>query len=149
MTVYASGRHEQRLNMARDLGAAEVFDPESDPARVLADRGVEVDVTADTTGRDFSRDMFLLMKHGGVIAPFGIAWPWWDNLGPFTERDIVIANGGVEDARRTIDDIMQWIAQGTMPIERTITHRIPLDDLTHGFDVIKKREAVKVIVEFP
>jgi len=148
-TVYASGRHAQRLEMAREFGATEVLDAaEVDSAQVLAERGVSVDVAVDTTGRDFSADLLKVTGTGGVIVPFGVGWPWSDHLDVFSERDILVANGGVEEARRAAAPMMEWIARGTMPIERTITHRIHLADLEAGFEMIKKREAVKVVVEF-
>ena len=148
-TVYASGRHAQRLEMARKFGATEVLDAaEVDSAHVLADRGISVDVSLDTTGRDFREDLLKVTRTGGVIVPFGGGWPWWEYLDAFGERDILLANGGVEEARRAAGPMMEWIARGTMPIERTITHRIRLADLEAGFEVIRKREAVKVVVEF-
>jgi len=147
-TVYASGRHSQRLEMAREFGATEVFDAGDDPAGLLAARGMTVDVAVDTTGRDFSEDLLRITGPGGVIVPFGVGWPWWEHPGRFSARDILVANGGLQDARNAAPIVMQWLASGTMPIERIITHRIRLEDLELGFEKIRQRKAVKVVVEF-
>ena len=147
LTVYASGRQENRKEIARHFGAIEVFDPEENPVQILTDRGIEVDCFCDTTGRDFSADALKLVKAGGVIVPFGVGWNAYENQAVFAEKDLYVTNGGVQEARRASETVMSWARDGKLALEEMVTHRIRLGEIAQGFELIRNRKAIKVVIE--
>lgn len=145
--IYACDRHPQRQALARRFGA-EVFAPDERPEERLAERGVRADVAVDTTGKDLSGEFLGLLRNGGVLVPFGVGYDWTAHAAELGARDILMAQGTHDDARRAIPILVESLMNGRLPAADIITRTIRLEELPEAFDAIRRREEVKVVVVF-
>ncbi|MEP1443835.1 MAG: S-(hydroxymethyl)glutathione dehydrogenase, partial [Hyphomicrobiales bacterium] len=44
--------------------------------------------------------------------------------------------------------IVDWYMEGKIQIDPLITHRMPLDDINKGFDLMRSGESIRGVVEF-
>ncbi|MGO4119143.1 hypothetical protein ACEQ6C_38805, partial [Rhizobium ruizarguesonis] len=54
---------------------------------------------------------------------------------------------GTYISNHTFPKVVKVMEAGLLNLERLITHRVPLERITEGIDVMKKGEAIKVIVQ--
>jgi Zn-dependent alcohol dehydrogenase len=47
---------------------------------------------------------------------------------------------------RDIPRFIGWYLDGRLPVERLLTHRLPLEDINEGFDRLASGEAVRQVV---
>jgi threonine dehydrogenase-like Zn-dependent dehydrogenase len=45
--------------------------------------------------------------------------------------------------------VIEWIANGTLPTEGVVTHKLPLDEWEKGFEMVEKGERSIKVVLFP
>jgi L-iditol 2-dehydrogenase len=147
-TVYVSGNHETRRKLARELGATEVFQPDENPAGILSERGVSVDLAIDTTGRNMSGDFLKILRRGGVIVPFGVGYDWKENQKELSAIDVILADGAHAEAAKAAPFIFDWLISGKMPLEKIVTRIIALEELADAFVAIEQRKEIKVVVKF-
>lgn len=144
--VLASDRHEARRNLARELGAAEVFEGGQEPFRALQDRRQTVDVVIDTTGRDLVDDILKILAPGGVIIPFGVGVDWESKLPLLEERGITLAKAHLEEARRAAPQVLEWVRTGKLPVLKLITRTGRLEDIPDALQSLRERRDIKVII---
>jgi L-iditol 2-dehydrogenase len=145
----------ERLDMAAGLvhpDAAICSSDEDAVARVreLTDgRGVDVAITAAASGAAQEQALQMLAR-GGRISFFG-GLPKDDptitldsNLVHYSELTIVGANGSSPDHNKRA---LRLIADGKVPVEDLITHRLPLGQAVEGIGIVSRGEAIKVTIE--
>ncbi len=147
-TVYVSGNQEARRRLALELGATEVFNPDDNPAEILNNRGVSVDLAIDTTGRNLSGDFLKIIRKGGVIVPFGVGYDWKQNQKELSAIDVILAEGTYVESAKAAPFIFDWLAGGKMPLEKIVTRVIALEELIDAFSAIEQRREIKVVVKF-
>jgi len=64
------------------------------------------------------------------------------------ERTIKGSYIGTAVPSRDIPRYLGLFRRGRLPIDRLLTHRLPLDDINAGFDRLREGQAVRQIVEF-
>ena len=50
-------------------------------------------------------------------------------------------------ARFTFPQVIRILEAGILNVERLITHRFPLEKISEGLEVMRKGEAIKVIIK--
>jgi len=55
---------------------------------------------------------------------------------------------GGERPKRAVPDLVDWYMDGFLNIDDLITHRIVLDEVNHGFDMMKSGEAIRSVIVF-
>lgn len=145
--IYATDTHENRRALAREFGACEVFAPCEEPLRLLGERGVQVDVAVDTTGRDILDDLLPLIRPGGALIPFGVGWDWAMGRDRLAAKGIVLSSASLDEGRLAAPMVMDWVSSGDLRVADIITRRIRLEELEMGFESLRKREDIKVVVE--
>jgi len=152
--VIAVGRHDNRLKFAKDFGADLLINGK--------DEGVDVkkEIMDATDGK--GTDVFLEMAGSpssftaGIetLRPGGRA----SILGVFSKpfevdmTNIVFKAARVNgiNGRKMFDTWYKtkaFLGSGRIPFEKLITHTFSLTDIEKGFDVLMKREAMKVVLE--
>jgi S-(hydroxymethyl)glutathione dehydrogenase/alcohol dehydrogenase len=57
------------------------------------------------------------------------------------------AFGGAR-GRTDVPKIVDWYMQGKIEIDPMITHKLTLDEINHGFDLMHKGESIRAVIEY-
>lgn len=152
--VVVTGTRDYRLALAREFGAAETInvreqDPEVELRRILD--GSLADVSLEAAGTPVAQAQAArLVRRGGRAVLTGLCGPATLELDPDAdllskEIDLLgsfLSAGGYEPA-------IEIAAGGEWPLERLITHRLPLDEAARAFEIIERREqsVLKVVLD--
>jgi threonine 3-dehydrogenase len=152
--VIAVGRHENRLNFARDFGADLLINGKEDGIDVQkeimdATDGKGADVFLEMAGSPSSfNDGIKTLRPGGRASILGVfSKPFEVDM-----SDIVFRAAKVNgiNGRRMFDTWYKtkaFLGSGKIPFEKLITHKFRLSEIEQGFDVLLKREGMKVVLE--
>lgn len=163
-----------RLDTARRTANAETFNPnECDVVQAIRDltdgRGADVCVDAvgleaDRTIMDKISNVFHMqtgsikalmtaisaVRRGGVVSVIGVYGMPYDNfpLGQIFDKGITLKFGQAP-AQKYIDELLTWVEERKITLDDIITHRLPLTDAAHGYDIFnnKKDDCVKVVLK--
>lgn len=138
-----------RTALARELGAAEAGDPDAAAtwARALSEgRGAD-HVIVTGGGADVLGWAAALTRDGGAVHYFaggpGDALPL--PLATLYHHELSITTT-YSSSPATLARAFWLLAAGKIDVERLITHRLPLDRLAEGVELMRRREALKVYV---
>jgi L-iditol 2-dehydrogenase len=126
---------------------------DGDPvARVLEmtnGRGVDVAITATAAGAAQEQALQMIARRGRLSMFGGLpkdkpTITLDSNLVHYSELTIVGANGSspAHNARA-----LELIATGVVPVADLITHRLPLDSVLEGLQIVARGDAIKVTIE--
>ncbi len=89
------------------------------------------------------------VRRGGIVSVLGVYPVIYDNfpIGQFFDKGIVL-KGGQAPAQKHIDKLLEYVVNGKVKLDDIITHRLPLSEISHAYDIFKKREdgCVKVVL---
>ena len=90
------------------------------------------------------------VRRGGIVSVLGV-YPYnYDNfpIGQFFDKGIIL-KGGQAPAHKYIDELLQYVVDGKVVLDDIITHRLPLSQVAHAYDVFKNKEedCVKVVLD--
>lgn len=90
------------------------------------------------------------VRRGGIVSVLGVYPTTYDNfpIGQFFDKGIIM-KGGQAPAHKHIDKLLGYVTEGKVKLDDIITHRLPLTDIAHAYDIFKKREdgCVKVVLD--
>src|SRR5436190_14154635 len=90
------------------------------------------------------------VRRGGWVTVVGVYGVPYDNfpLGQSFDKGIKM-RFGQSTPQRDIDDLLNWVEQRKIQLDDIITHRLPLADAPHGYDIFNKNEddCVKVVLK--
>ena len=161
----------RRTAKAETLNAAEMKTTELVQAiRDMTD-GRGADICVDAVGMEADRSLLDKMKNvvhaevgsisvlrtaisavrrGGWVTVTGVYGAPYDNfpLGQIFDKGIKM-RFGQSTPQRDIDELLTWVEQGKIQLDDIITHRLPLADAPHGYDIFNKKEdgCVKVVLK--
>ncbi len=140
--VWLVGLSPFRLEIGRQMGADAVLDASKDKVEeIILDqtRGGGVDVVLDMVGRQSVLDQGLkLVRKGGRYSAFGL---------PDGRLSIDLNNGVIFKGVRLLGingrlmfetwvQMSNLLASGRLDIRPVVTHRLPLEEFAHGFDLL-------------
>lgn len=140
--VWLVGLSPTRLEIGRRMGADAVFDASTDKVEEFIldqTQGGGVDVVLDMVGRQSVLDQGLkLVRKGGRYSAFGL---------PDGRLSIDLTNGVIFKGVRLLGingrlmfetwvQMSNLLASGRLDIRPVITHRLPLEEFAHGFDLL-------------
>ncbi len=90
------------------------------------------------------------VRRGGIVSVLGV-YPYnYDNfpIGQFFDKGLRI-KGGQAPVHKYIDELLEYVKDGKVKLDDIITHRLPLSEVAHGYDIFDKKEdnCVKVILD--
>jgi S-(hydroxymethyl)mycothiol dehydrogenase len=158
--VVAIDTSAKKLESALRLGATDVVnaaddDPVEAVLRLTEGRGV--DFAFEAVGLPRCVDQAIRMvTFGGVATVIGVPSPGatveislGGSDGIFARTvTIAVSHGGDSLPRHDLAAMYRWARQGTLDVAAMITHRVALSDLDHAFDLMKRGESIRTIVEF-
>ncbi|WNX84246.1 alcohol dehydrogenase catalytic domain-containing protein [Agathobaculum sp. NTUH-O15-33] len=146
VTVSEPGEYRRALALA--LGADEVINPKEidleAALRAYAPQGA--DLIVDAVGVMLPTAI-QIAKKGARIAVFGVNQTATVNIPqyPITEKELTIR--GTYITKGTFPLAVKIIESGIIPIDKLVTHRLPLEQLLDGIELMVKGTAGKVVIE--
>ncbi len=146
------GRHRRRLESARLLGAdVTVNAKDGDPleaVRELSD-GLGADSVVECVGRPEAWERAVsLVRRGGEVLFFG-GCERGTAVTFDTERvhyDEIALRGGFHYTPADVRCAWELICSGNLNLESLVTHEMPLVELPDAFELMRRREALKVAI---
>ncbi|RJT07090.1 zinc-dependent alcohol dehydrogenase family protein [Halococcus sp. IIIV-5B] len=148
--IIAVGHHEDRLDLARELGATEVVSSRGDEAinevQELTYGGANHVI--ECVGAESSLETAAaVVRPGGNIGYVGV--PHVED--PAFLEPLFFSNasftGGPATVRNYADELMADVLQGTLDPSPIFTKTVDLDGVPEGYQAMDDREAIKVMVK--
>lgn len=90
------------------------------------------------------------VRRSGIVSVLGVYGSPYDNfpIHQFFDKGLTI-RGGQAPAHKHIDKLMAFVSEGKVKLDDIISHRLPLSQVAHGYDIFKKKEdgCVKVVLD--
>ncbi len=167
---------QYRLNMAVKAAKADVIHIKgdgTDAIKMLRDmtQGRGADVVVDAVGMEADRSFLdkvatvirfekgtinalrmclSAVRRGGHVSILGVYGYPYDNfpLHQIFDKGISI-HAGQAPAHVYIDELEKWVEEGKITADDIITHRMPLSEAAHGYEIFNKKEdgCVKVVLK--
>jgi alcohol dehydrogenase len=145
----------EKLALARELGATEAL--EAGPGAVEAIReitGGGAAKTIETVGSEHVlADAYAATRRGGTTVTVGLPHP--SRMLEISavslvaeERTLRGSYLGSSVPRTDIPRYVELYREGSLPVDRLLTHRIGLDEVNEGFDRLAGGEAVRQAIVF-
>jgi Zn-dependent alcohol dehydrogenase len=156
-TVLAVDVSEQKLADAMGFGATGgvlwADSPEATAEAVREASGGGVDYAIEATGRpDAMLAAFLSTRQRGAAVLIGI--PREDAVLPLPalsiprmERRVLGSLYGSSRPERDFVLILDLYRRGVLPLDRLISHRLRLEELEHGFELLRSGTALRVVLD--
>lgn len=144
--VFVSDVAPARLDLARELGLEAVEAGEPLFARVMAETGDDgADVVFECAGHPSSAvEMTRLARSRGVIVAVGVfKQPVAVDVQAINFKEIELVGSRVYERRDFADAIA---LAGSLPLERIVSHRFPLTDVSGAFEQFRSGDACKVLI---
>jgi Zn-dependent alcohol dehydrogenase len=147
----------QKLEAARSLGATGAIgwagSPEETAAAVRAASGGGVDFAIEATGRpEAMLTAFLATRARGAAVLIGI--PREDAVIslpalsiPRLERRILGSIYGSSYPERDFPVTLELYRRGRLPLDRLVSHRLPLERVAEAFELMKTGDALRVVLD--
>ena len=141
---------EQVRAMTSGRGADVVVDAVGfEPDRNLLDRAKAV-VNLEKGSVKVLEACMSAVRRGGIVSVLGVYPYLYDNfpVGQFFDKGIIM-KGGQAPAHKHIDKLLEYVVSGKVKLDDIITHRLPLSEIAHAYDIFKKKEdgCVKVVLD--
>jgi len=151
--IIASDVSEERLSVARDVGADVCINPmKEDLSKRIFDltENVGVDAFIDASGNTTAiAGAFKILRKGGNVALVGLpSDPFTIDLGPeviFKEAKIKGIHG--RKMFKTWTVMENLIDSGSLKLAPIVTHKMPLSKFDKGFELLKEGRACKIILD--
>ena len=146
-----------KLDLARDFGATVGVPWQGSPAAtaeaVREAAGGGVDYAIEATGRPEAMEAaFLSTRARGAAVLIGI--PRADAVLqlpaatiPRLERRVLGSIYGSSKPERDFPHTLALYRSGRLPLDKLVSHRLPLADAERGFELMRSSEAVRVVLE--
>src|SRR5262249_36094383 len=146
-----------KVAAARDFGATETIEWRSDPATtaeaVREASGGGVDYAIEATGRPEAMEAaFLCTRARGAAVLVGISRADAVLSLPATtiprlERRVLGSIYGSSKPERDFPRTIALFRSGRLPLDRLVSHRLPLDEAERGFELMQSGEALRVVLQ--
>jgi Zn-dependent alcohol dehydrogenase len=156
-TVVAVDVNPDKLTEAAGFGATAgvlwAGSPEETAAAVVEESGGGVDYAIEATGRtDAMLAAFLSTRPRGAAVLVGI--PREDAVLPLPalsiprmERRVLGSLYGSSRPERDFVTILDLYKRGILPLDKLISHRLPLDEIGPAFDLLHSGDALRVVLD--
>jgi len=141
---------EQIRSMTNGRGADLVVDAVGfEPDRGLLDRAKAV-ANFEKGSVKVLEACMSAVRRGGTVSVLGVYPGTYDNfpIGQFFDKGIIL-KGGQAPAQKYIDELLGYVVEGRVTLDDIISHRLPLSEISHAYDIFKKRtdNCVKVVLD--
>jgi len=146
--------NQRKLAFAQELGATETFDAGADgvAAKIKEATGGGVDFAFETAGAAPALALaYQITRRGGTTVTAGLPNPNHQFSIPqisltAEERTLKGSYMGSCVPQRDIPNYIEMFQRGRLPVERLVTHRIKLDEINAGFDLLASGDAGRILM---
>lgn len=148
-TVVVSDIAGNRGKLALEMGADYYINPQQEN---LAERvreltgGIGADIVTDAVGV-LLEDGIKNVKKGGDVLVFGLNSVATSTIHPAEVVMNEIKVHGTYIAKGTFPLAVQILENEILPLEKIVTHRLPIEEVKKGLQLMKSGEGAKVIIE--
>lgn len=141
--VIAITRKESSLAIARENGIADYtingLDPDMVDKVIAYTGGAGADAVIETIGNaDSMNNSMAMLKREGILSTVAVfSGPITLEIRKYYGKNITIKMGTQECAG--IEDMMGWVQEGRLNPGYMFTHRAPLNEIMHAYDVFGKK----------
>lgn len=93
---------------------------------------------------------FSAVRRSGIVPILGVYPTHYDNfpLGQIFDKGLTV-RAGQAPAHKHIDKLMKFVEEGRVKLDDIITHRMPLSEVSRGYDIFRDHEdgCVKVVLK--
>jgi len=147
--VVAVDSVDERLELARSLGAEPVHLTEGDPrAAVKAlTEGRGADATIDAVGHPQALELACrLTRKAGTVSATGAYVERVDvHMGIVWIKALTLKTGHANVIKH-VDPVLERLASGELDPTPLVTHHMKLDDASEAYEVYDRREALKIVL---
>ena len=142
------GADRDRLGVAKALGAHTIVVDEEDPGEVVRGltRGLGADVAFECAGHPSAVPQALaLVRKGGRIGVLG------QGYGDSAFNTAILSYREVDMIGVRAYDPKAWhrsydvLASGKIPLEKLVTHRLPLEEAVRGIELMQSKQGLKIL----
>ncbi len=146
--VAVSEPNNYRRNYAEKLGANLVIDPNEGDLFKISEEHTKVgfDIVVDAVGTLLPQALKLVRK-GGTILMFGMNDQEQSTIAPYYLTRYEIKLLGTFISNFSFARAISLIESRRLPLDKVITHRIPLSSISDGIKWMESGEALKIIVK--
>ncbi len=120
-----------------------------EPDRTFLDKAKAV-INAEIGSPKVIEACMSAVRRGGIVSVLGVYPTTYDNfpIGQFFDKGIIL-KGGQAPAHKYIDQLLKYVQEGKVTLDDVITHRLPLSEIAHGYEIFKNKEdnCVKVVLD--
>lgn len=142
------GHHDERLQKISKIAKADIIINSKSESPEEKLNGKRFDIIIDAVGSiEIVHQASKMLKPGGKVAVYGVLKKEKANLNLFdipNNTCIHILNWPYRE-HRTHDELVKMINDGKIDPKNYYSHVMPMEDAAKGVELIKKREAYKVI----
>ncbi|HSR13018.1 MAG TPA: zinc-binding dehydrogenase, partial [Thermodesulfobacteriota bacterium] len=146
-----------KRELARNLGADEVFDPGAPGVeeRVMdLTRGKGVDVVFEAAGREDSMNMAtrilkkngILVLYSWVMEPIRLLISRWHDDAIDIRTTCVMHKNTPYERFAWFDRLLQPYWQGLIQVRPLLSEPVPLKDIARGFEIASRPDTIKVVI---
>ena len=146
------GRHDRRLDVGRTLGADVVLNARHVEVQTAVEAitdGLGADTVVECVGRPAAWTQAVdLVRRGGEVLFFG-GCEAGRGVTLDSERihyDEITLRGGFHLTPDSVARAWELIRVGSVKLAEVVTHRMPLEELPAAFELMRRREALKVVI---
>ncbi|MGQ9632469.1 MAG: alcohol dehydrogenase catalytic domain-containing protein [bacterium] len=137
-----------RIKYAREIGADLVVNPKEEDLAEVVRRETEIgaDVVVDAVGV-LLKDAMGLVRRGGRILLIGMNQQARAEVCQYdiTRNEMQIVGTFID--KFTMPAVIKVLEGGVLPLRKLVTHTIPLKDIHKGIDLMRRGEALEIIVK--
>lgn len=137
-----------RRGVAEQCGATRTVDPTAEDVHHVVSEltGEGADIVVEAVGPLFVTAMELA-RFGGTVLQFGhdeLARPEVP-LKEIIKKELTIRGGFI--GRFSFERVARILESGEFAVEPVVTHRLPLEKIHEGLELLRHQQAVKVVIE--
>jgi alcohol dehydrogenase len=147
--IIAVGHHEDRLEVAKEMGATDVVSSKGEEAveEVLELTNGGANHVLECVGAQSALETAAqIVRPGGNIGYVGV--PHLEDPGFINQMFYknVSLEGGPAPVREYLEELMEDVLQGTLDPSPVLDKKVDLDGVPEGYEAMDNREAIKVMV---
>lgn len=137
-----------RLDFARQLGIDEALNPtEVDLEQTIRDlTGLGADLVVDAVGNQMATAI-KLARRGGQVVLFGLRPHDNPAVNQYTITRYDLTVHGTFVGLKPFEQTVQLLESRRLQPAVLVTHKLPLAELKHGVELMRSRQAMKVLIE--
>ncbi|MCX7795359.1 MAG: zinc-dependent alcohol dehydrogenase family protein [bacterium] len=136
-----------RAKIAKDLGADIVLNPKEVKIKeaIMDLTELGADIVIDAVGSQFATALDLVKRNGTVLL-FGMNENALPQIKQFSITRYELKILGSYISWFSFPQTVAILESGNVPVEKLVTHKLPLEKLQEGIEIMKRGEGIKILI---